>query len=135
MKFVDLNSARTSMFIAFSHYRARDVAINMAPFRAEIDCLPMVAIIFLILLVASNLFLYSAEVYAQTGLASFSLSVSDQNAAMIPDVKITLLNLATALQRHGTTNDQGSCVVPLLPPGKYNITVQRSGFSTWRSGT
>ena len=118
------------MFIAFSHYRASDVAINMAPFRAEIDCLPMVAIIFLILLVASNLFLYSPEVYAQTGLASFSLSVSDQNAAMVPDVKITLLNLATALQRHGTTNDQGSCVVPLLPPGKYNITVQRSGFST-----
>src|SRR6185503_10683 len=34
------------------------------------------------------------------------------------------------LQRHGTTDDLGTCVVPLLPPGRYNITVERSGFTT-----
>ena len=67
---------------------------------------------------------------AQVGSATLILSVSDQSAAMVPGVQITLLNLATALQRHGTTDDQGSCVVPLLPPGKYNITAQRKGFTT-----
>lgn len=67
---------------------------------------------------------------AQAGSATLILSVSDPNGATVPGVNITLLNLATALQRHGTTDDQGYCVVPLLPPGKYNITAQRQGFTT-----
>ncbi|HKY41524.1 MAG TPA: carboxypeptidase regulatory-like domain-containing protein [Pyrinomonadaceae bacterium] len=71
-----------------------------------------------------------SAVNAQPGSATLIVSVSDPSAALVPGVKITLLNLATALQRHGTTDDQGSCVVPLLPPGKYNITAQRKGFTS-----
>jgi hypothetical protein len=54
----------------------------------------------------------------------------DERAAVIPGVDITLLNLNTALQRHARTDDQGSCVVPLLPPGSYNVTAQHAGFTT-----
>ena len=70
-----------------------------------------------------------STVKGQIGSATLIVSVSDPDAAMIPGVNITLLNLATALQRHGTTDYQGSCVVPLLPPGRYNITAQREGFT------
>jgi len=54
----------------------------------------------------------------------------DEAGAVIPGVKITLLNLSTALQRHDTTNEEGSYVIPLLPPGRYNMTAQRDGFTT-----
>ena len=69
-------------------------------------------------------------VHAQSGTASLSVSVMDERAAVIPGVNISLLNLDTALQRHATTDDQGACVVPLLPPGSYNVTAQRDGFAT-----
>src|ERR1700730_13119808 len=66
---------------------------------------------------------------AQSESASLRISVIDERAAVIPGVNVTLLNLDTALQRHATTDDQGSCVVPLLPPGSYNVTAQRDGFA------
>ena len=34
------------------------------------------------------------------------------------------------MQRHAVTNDEGAYIVPLLPPGRYNITAQRDGFTT-----
>src|ERR1700738_2092317 len=69
-------------------------------------------------------------VHAQSGTASLSVSVMDEHAAVIPGVNISLLNLDTALQRHATTDDQGACIVPLLPTGSYNLTAQADGFAT-----
>jgi hypothetical protein len=65
---------------------------------------------------------------AQSSTATLSGTVMDEAGAVIPSVNITLLNLSTALQRHATTDDAGSYVVPLLPPGRYNLTAQRDGF-------
>ena len=68
--------------------------------------------------------------YAQSSTATLSGTVLDEAGAAVPAVKITILNLSTALQRHATTNDDGSYVIPLLPPGRYSMTAQRSGFTT-----
>ncbi|MBD0369798.1 MAG: TonB-dependent receptor [Pyrinomonadaceae bacterium] len=68
--------------------------------------------------------------YAQVYMATLSGTVTDEAGAVIPSVNITLLNLSTALERHATTDDSGYYVVPLLPPGSYNVTAQRTGFST-----
>ena len=67
---------------------------------------------------------------AQSGSAGLSVTVLDERAAAIPGVSITLLNLDTALERHATTDESGTCVVPLLPPGSYNLTAQHDGFAT-----
>ena len=67
--------------------------------------------------------------YSQSASATLSGTVSDEAGAVIPSVNITVLNLSTALQRHAATDDRGSYVIPLLPPGRYNVTVQRSGFT------
>ncbi|HKR02591.1 MAG TPA: carboxypeptidase regulatory-like domain-containing protein, partial [Pyrinomonadaceae bacterium] len=67
---------------------------------------------------------------AQSATATLSGTVMDEAGAVIPAVQITLLNLDTALQRHAVTDDNGSYVVPLLPPGRYNVTAQREGFGT-----
>lgn len=66
----------------------------------------------------------------QSSTATLSGTVMDEAGAVMPGVDITLLNLSTALQRHATTDDTGYYVVPLLPPGRYNVTAQRTGFST-----
>ncbi len=69
-------------------------------------------------------------VCAQSSLTTLSGTVLDEAGAVVPAVSITALNLSTALQRHATTNDEGSYVIPLLPPGRYNVTLQRNGFTS-----
>lgn len=68
--------------------------------------------------------------FAQSPAATLSGTVIDDAESLIPGVNLTLLNLSTALQRHAVTNDEGTYIVPLLPPGRYNITAQRDGFTT-----
>lgn len=66
---------------------------------------------------------------AQSPTATLNGTVFDEAGGGIAGVNLTLLNLSTALQRHATTNDEGAYIVPLLPPGHYNITAQRDGFT------
>ncbi len=68
-------------------------------------------------------------VAAQSATATLSGTVVDQNGAVIPGVSITVLNAGTSLQREATSNDQGDFVVPLLPPGTYQIRARRDGFA------
>ena len=66
---------------------------------------------------------------AQTTTATLSGTVVDQAGAVIPDVKITVLNTATAAKRDVSTNPQGDFSVALLPPGKYSLRAVRTGFA------
>src|SRR5215472_10995280 len=66
---------------------------------------------------------------AQTTTATLSGTVVDQAGAVIPDVKIVVLNTATAAKRDVSTNPQGDFSVALLPPGKYSLRAVRSGFA------
>src|SRR5918999_1484369 len=69
-------------------------------------------------------------IMAQSSTATLSGTVADEAGAVINGARITVLNLSTALQRHATTNSDGAYVIPLLPPGRYNVTVQHDGFAT-----
>src|SRR5215211_4241510 len=68
---------------------------------------------------------------AQSPAATLGGTVLDENGAVVPAVEITVLSLSTAVQRHATTGGEGAFVVPLLPPGRYTLTAQRDGFSTF----
>jgi hypothetical protein len=70
-----------------------------------------------------------APATAQSSSATLSGIVIDEAGAVVPAVEITVFNLDTALLRHGVTNDKGSFVIPVLPPARYNVTVQRPGFT------
>jgi hypothetical protein len=67
---------------------------------------------------------------ARSPTATLNGSVLDERGHVVPGVEITALNLSTAWQRHATTNAKGDFVIPLLPPGHYALTAQRSGFAT-----
>jgi hypothetical protein len=83
----------------------------------------------LIVLIASTL-LCSGVVAAQTTTATLSGSVTDQNDAVIPDVKISVISFSQGFQRSATTNSEGVFVIPLLPPGTYAVKAERAGFTT-----
>ena len=68
---------------------------------------------------------------AQSASATLTGTVLDEAGAVVPGVRVTLLNQATALQRHATTNDEGVFVAAVLPPGRYHLTARREGFSTF----
>ncbi len=79
---------------------------------------------------AAFLCLNAGAAYAQPASATLAGTVMDEAGAVIPAVNITVLNLSTALQRHATTDNRGAYLIPLLPPGRYNMTAERSGFTT-----
>ena len=66
---------------------------------------------------------------AQSPTATLSGTVSDEAGAFVPGVRLTLLNLNTAVERHATTDEEGRFAVPLLQPGRYTATARREGFS------
>ncbi|HEX8473211.1 MAG TPA: carboxypeptidase regulatory-like domain-containing protein [Pyrinomonadaceae bacterium] len=65
----------------------------------------------------------------QSSTATLSGTVLDEAGAVVASVRITVLNLGTAFQRHATTDEEGSYVIPLLPPGSYHVTAYRDGFT------
>ncbi|HET6890368.1 MAG TPA: TonB-dependent receptor [Pyrinomonadaceae bacterium] len=67
--------------------------------------------------------------YGQSATATLSGIVIDQNNAVVPNVSIAVISIAHAFQRSATTNDEGTFVVPLLPPGNYIVKAEREGFT------
>ena len=55
-------------------------------------------------------------------------TVTDPNAAVVKDAKVTATNLATNAKHEATTNDDGAYTIPALEPGNYSITVEAQGF-------
>lgn len=67
--------------------------------------------------------------YGQSASATLTGTVIDQNDAMVPDVKIAVINIAQGFERSATTKNDGTFVIPLLPPGNYIVKAEREGFS------
>jgi len=49
---------------------------------------------------------------------------------MVPGAKVTLTNVLTGLKVEAVTAQDGHYVLPLLPAGRYTMTVQKTAFST-----
>jgi hypothetical protein len=71
---------------------------------------------------------FCAVAHSQTATGQFNGHVFDQNGAVVPGAKITLLDVQTNLSRSTQTNGEGLYEFPLLPPGNYKITAAESGF-------
>jgi len=57
-------------------------------------------------------------------------TVADSSGAIIGGSSITVKSVDTAAVRNVSSNEFGVYTVPLLPPGKYSVTVTASGFKT-----
>jgi hypothetical protein len=69
-------------------------------------------------------------VHAQGATATLSGIVTDQNKALVRGANIVAINTDNAFQRPALTNDEGTFVIPSLPPGNYTVKVEHDGFKT-----
>ena len=74
--------------------------------------------------------LISAPVWAQVAGATLSGTVTDTSAAIIPQAKISIKNVATGISTTVTANADGFYTAPNLLPGSYEITASAPGFAT-----
>jgi len=59
-------------------------------------------------------------------------TVEDPKNAGVPGAKVTLANKDTGFTREFDSNDTGRFTFALIPPGRYELTVEKAGFNTYR---
>src|SRR5260370_34190477 len=69
-------------------------------------------------------------VIAQTTSGSIYGTVTDASRAGVPGVQVTAINTQTGAQRASVTGGDGRYQLPGLPPGIYELRVEKEGFNT-----
>src|ERR1044072_1007748 len=84
-----------------------------------------------VLLLALFVFI-AAPVAAQSpNTSTMIVDVVDQNGAVVPDAKVSVVNNATGASREAASGSDGSATIPGLSlTGTYTVTVSREGFGT-----
>jgi hypothetical protein len=67
---------------------------------------------------------------AQSGMAVLNGKIVDQQKATLPGATVTLSNAATGLNRTTMTSADGTYAFPAVPPGRYKLTIELTGFRT-----
>jgi len=75
--------------------------------------------------------LCAPAVYGQTIMASISGIVSDPTGAVIAGAAITVKDLDRGVSYSAKSNETGFYLVPQLPPGRYQVTAEMTGFRTY----
>lgn len=78
--------------------------------------------------------LFRAAAFSQGEAVNARLdgTVEDPNGAGVPDAKVTLANPETGFTRGFRTNESGQYTFTVIPPGTYELTVEKTGFNTYR---
>lgn len=75
--------------------------------------------------------LWAAQpLFCQVDQGGVTGTVLDSTNAAVPGAQVTLIEIATDVQRNTTTNNTGSYLFSYLAPGQYRITVAKPGFAT-----
>lgn len=77
---------------------------------------------------ATLFFAFPWVVLAQSTNAALTGLVEDSQKALIPDVRVTVINTETGVKTTTSSNSSGQYVLPNLLPGTYRIEVEKSGF-------
>src|SRR3984957_16935321 len=58
-------------------------------------------------------------------------TVTDQTGAVVPNATVTVMNTATNVAAHATTNAEGAYYIPFQPAGTYTFTIDATGFKKY----
>jgi hypothetical protein len=72
----------------------------------------------------------ASRLFGQSDRGTITGTVTDQTGAVVPEAAVTATNVATDVPSKVTTTPSGDYAIPLLPPGTYRVTVEKSGFKT-----
>jgi hypothetical protein len=86
--------------------------------------------LFLAVLSAAILSLFSQSAAAQATTGSIYGQVTDASNAVVVDAGITAVNQATGVTYPGKSDGQGNYTVFNLPPGNYDMRVTKAGFQS-----
>src|SRR5712692_12120283 len=80
---------------------------------------------------AACLFLASSA-WAQSQITSGTIQgeVTDEKGGVVPEATVEIRNLDTNLTKTQTTGSDGRFAFLLLPPGRYTVTISKTGFAT-----
>ena len=70
----------------------------------------------------------TAAAAAQIGTSTITGRVTDPTGAVVPNVKVLVVNTDTNFMFNATTNEEGLFRVQSLQPGPYRVTFQAGGF-------
>src|SRR5437764_515993 len=73
----------------------------------------------------------SVSVRAQSDRGTLTGAVADPTGAAVIDTSVTAVNSATGVSTATSTGSDGTYTIPLLPPGRYNVTAEHAGFKTY----
>src|SRR5262245_23120924 len=86
-------------------------------------------VVWFLAFLALTLFLVPHILYAQsTNSGTVEGVVTDPSAAAVVGANVTLTDAATGSSRSATTNDSGRYFFANVVPGKYTVTITKSGF-------
>jgi hypothetical protein len=74
-------------------------------------------------------FIVSVPAFAQYTTASLTARVTDPSGAAIDDATVRVRNIDTGLEKSSSAGNNGAFTFPALPVGKYELTVEKAGFS------
>ncbi len=66
----------------------------------------------------------------QTTNGSINGTITDPSGSAVGGVQIQVSSRDTGLQRTASSIDNGTYTLPQLPPGTYDVTIQKAGFAT-----
>lgn len=81
--------------------------------------LPLIAVLFC-----------CSALLGQVSTSTIAGIVTDESGSIVPGAKIVATVEGTGQQREAVSNENGEYVVPQLPPGRYKLNVQASGFQS-----
>ena len=82
------------------------------------------------LMLLCTAWLMSRAAMAQQAIAAINGVVKDPTGAAIPDARVDLINVNTAVVRTTTTNNTGVYAFPSVVPGDYTMKASATGFAT-----
>ncbi|MDQ6677794.1 MAG: TonB-dependent receptor [Acidobacteriota bacterium] len=83
--------------------------------------------------VSACVVMFAAQLaFGQGERATVTGTVTDLSKAIIPGAEVAIRNLATNVISRTTTNTSGIYSLPSLPPGGYELSVQKNGFRASR---
>src|SRR5579863_4438157 len=76
-----------------------------------------------------GLLVCSLPAFSQLNLGRIYGVVTDQSGAVVPNVMVTVTDVARGVSRTLTTDNAGEYSAPSLVPGTYNIRAEAPGFN------